>query len=300
MSKFGIDVSHYQGNINWAKVKASGKEFVIMKVSQGTGLKDSKFEEYYKGAKEAGLPVGVYIYNKVTTISNAEAEANFAVKCLKGKTLELGVWLDLEDATMRNLGKTALTTLITKEADIIRKAGFEVNIYCNKDWYNNVLDSSKLKAYKFWIARYPSADNGTLLASLKTDYMDIWQYSSKGKVDGINGNVDLNIMYNEEAFFKTSAAPVAKPTEAKNPYKEPILTVKMGSKGDNVKWVQWHLVQLGYLPALSARGANNIDGIFGSGTETAVKKLQKKAFPYSPNEWDGKVGSKTRAKLKER
>lgn len=287
MELYGIDVSHYQGTIDWKKVKSSGKRFAILKVSQGATLKDSCFETYYKEATANGIALGVYIYNKVSNVDQALAEATFAVKQLAGKKLPLGVWLDLEDKSMRGLGKATLNAIIEKEASVIKAAGFMVNIYCNKDWYLNVLDSATLKKkYKFWIARYPSADNGTLLASLRTDYMDMWQYSSKGSVNGIKGNVDMNAMYDVELIALAEGSQVA-PTKKPNPYKEPTTIVKNGTKGEGAKWVQFELVEAGY--------SLTIDGIFGAKSDAALRDFQKKNGLVS----DGLCGAKTREKLKE-
>ena len=144
--KYGIDISHWNGNIDFSKVNA---DFVILKLSQATH-KDVKFDEYYSNCK---IPKGAYIYNKVKDLAQAKAEAEFAVKSLNGRKLEYGVWLDLEDASMRKLGKPLLEAIITTEADILTKAGYEVGIYCNRDWYLNVLNGERLaKTYKFWIA----------------------------------------------------------------------------------------------------------------------------------------------------
>lgn len=197
--KYGIDISHWQGTIDFSRVNV---DFVIMKLSQAQG-KDSKFESYYNAYN--GLK-GCYIYNKVKTVDQAIREANYAVSCLKGRPMPLGVWLDLEDATMKKLGKTLLNAIIEAEATILRSAGYNVGIYCNKDWYVNVLDSKTLsQTYPFWIARYPSVDNGTVKESLNPKNFNncvMWQYSSKGKVNGINGNVDMDLMYNDEIKFK--------------------------------------------------------------------------------------------------
>lgn len=192
--KYGIDISHWQGAIDFSKVTA---EFVIMKLSQYQ-TKDSKFEKYYS---ECQAPKGCYIYNKVTTLAKAKAEAEYAVKCLAGRPMPMGVWLDLEDATMRILGKAMLSNIIETEASILRAAGYAVGIYCNRDWYMNVLDSASLsKAYPFWVARYPASDNGTVKTSLSPQGLNncvMWQYSSKGKVPGINGNVDMDLLFDD-------------------------------------------------------------------------------------------------------
>lgn len=196
MEYYGIDVSHWQGNIDWDKVKNCGIAFAILKLSQGSTYKDSEFEVNYAGAISR-MPVGCYIYNKVKTVAQAQAEAKYAVKILAGRPMPCGVWLDMEDASMRKLGKNVLTSIIDAEANILKAAGYSVGIYCNKDWYYNVLAGSELaKKYPFWIARYPSSDNGTIKESLSPKaYAKIWQYSSKGKVPGIKGNVDRNLAY---------------------------------------------------------------------------------------------------------
>ncbi len=202
----GIDISHWQGNVDFSNLldltDEQTIEFIIFKLSQYKS-KDSKFEQYYASAHNK-YKIGCYIYNKVLTEEQATIEAEFAVKALNNRKMEAYVWLDMEDATMRNLGKAKLTRIINIEAEILKSAGYNVGIYCNADWYKNVLDSAELsKSYKFWIARYPSSDNGTMKESLSPkSYATIWQYSSKGKVKGISGNVDMDILY--EDIFTTS------------------------------------------------------------------------------------------------
>lgn len=196
--KYGIDISHWQGSIDFAKLNT---DFVIMKLSQAQS-KDSKFESYYNAYN--GVK-GCYIYNKVKTVEQARKEALYAVKCLNGRPMPLGVWLDLEDASMKRLGKAMLTEIVNAEASILVNAGYNVGIYCNKDWYVNVLDSKTLsRSFPFWIARYPSNDNGTAKEGLDPKNFNncvMWQYSSKGKVNGINGNVDMDMMYKDEIKF---------------------------------------------------------------------------------------------------
>lgn len=216
---YGIDVSHWQNNIDWKKVADSGKKFAILKCSQRLG-KDSKFDSNYAKASEL-MDVGCYIYNKVSNTAEAKSEAEYAVKCLGNKKMPCGVWLDLEDAAMRHLGKSTLNKIIETEAAILKKAGYNVGIYCNKDWYDNVLDSKTLKAtYPFWIARYPSGDNGTVRESLSPkSFGVIWQYSSKGKVPGISGNVDMNVAYksfNDIFGAKAAGSATKEPTTASN------------------------------------------------------------------------------------
>ena len=198
----GIDVSHHNGKIDWAKVAASGKKFAIMKAqyeAQSHRI-DETFEYNYAESGKAGLARGVYIYIARSSVADPVLDANMLVEKLKGRKLEYGIWLDLEDKNIRGLGKAKLTELSKLYRDIFIKAGYYVGIYCNWDWYKNVLDSKTLaKEFKFWIARYPKNDNGVYKpgSTLKPIGDDIvaWQYSSKGKVSGIVGNTDLNVDY---------------------------------------------------------------------------------------------------------
>jgi GH25 family lysozyme M1 (1,4-beta-N-acetylmuramidase) len=116
---------------------------------------------------------------------------------LKGRPLEYGIWLDLESAALRKIGKAAISKLCYIYANMFRAAGYYVGIYCNNDWYKNVLDSQSLvKDFDFWIARYPKYDTGEYKANSQLSpkgYSVAWQYSSKGKVPGIKTNCDLNV-----------------------------------------------------------------------------------------------------------
>lgn len=214
MGNYGIDISHWQGTVDWNKVKTQNISYVILKLSQATS-KDSNFETYYNNASTT-YPIGCYIYNKVTNVATAKSEAEYAVKALNGRKMSCGVWLDMEDATMKGLGKVALTNIIETEATILKNAGYTVGIYCNLDWYKNVLDSTNLaKKYPFWIARYPSGDNGTVKESLSPvayNGVKMWQYSSKGYVQGINGFVDMDLAFTDlVALMSTVPAPTPTP-----------------------------------------------------------------------------------------
>lgn len=192
----GIDVAKWQGTINWAKVK---KNFAILKVTEkGNGIEPA-FERNYQGAKANGLLVGAYRYVYAKTVSAAEVEASSIVVALKGKKLDCGIWLDMEDSTIKVLSKSALTKIIEAEAKILKQNGYNVGIYCNRDWYLNVLEGEKLaKTYPFWIARYPSKDTGAFNANSTLSpekFAAAWQYSQRGKVDGISGYVDLDVAF---------------------------------------------------------------------------------------------------------
>lgn len=279
---YGIDVSTYQGKIDWAKVKLSQYgSFALLKITKKDNTVESAFERNYKGATEAGIPVGGYRYVYAKTIDAAKNEAHAVVKVLNGRKLPVRIWLDMEDASIKNIGKAQLTNIIEAEAAIFKAAGIEVGIYCNKDWYYNILDYKNLKEkYPFWIARYPSGDNGTLKESLSPkEYADMWQYSSKGKVPGITGNVDLNIMYNEAAIMATTESKPSTPSNDTSSTR----VLKVGCKGEDVLTVQR---LLGYKFSINYV---NIDGDYTENTAKAVREFQ---LLYGL-EIDGKVGPAT-------
>ena len=191
----GIDVSSYQGNPDWSKVSNSGIKFAILRIHQKSGT-DSSFEHNYKGCKSNGILIGGYKYSYALTPAQAIDEAEDVIEVLNGRGLDFPVFYDLEWSNQRNLGKQAIENIAVSFMTRIKKAGYKVGIYCNLDWYNNVL-SDVLKQYDCWIARYPASDNGTVQERLRPSVGVGWQYSSKGKIHGINGNVDRDVFYKD-------------------------------------------------------------------------------------------------------
>lgn len=190
----GIDVSAYQGKPDWAEVKQSGIEFAILRVANSKGL-DTSFEHNYAGCEANNIAKGVYRYSYAKTTSEAEKEAQEVVEILDGRKLEMGVWMDLEWGGMRAIGKNAITEIAKRFIRVINDAGYPCGIYCNLDWHENVLDTEALNV-PFWVARYASADDGTMRENLRPDVGESgWQYSSKGRVSGISGHVDLDVWY---------------------------------------------------------------------------------------------------------
>lgn len=191
----GIDVSSYQGKPDLAKVAKSDIKFAILRIHQKTGI-DSSFEYNYKGCKSNGILVGGYKYSYALTPAQAIDEAKDVIAALNGRGLDFPVFYDLEWSNQRKLGKQAVENIAVAFLTRMKKAGYKVGIYCNLDWYNNVL-SDVLKQYDCWIARYPVGDNGSIQERLRPSVGVGWQYSSKGKVPGINGSVDMNVFYKD-------------------------------------------------------------------------------------------------------
>lgn len=189
----GIDISSYQGKPDWKKVKKAGIKYAILRIHQRYGI-DASFEYNYKECDKNGIQVGVYKYSYALNVAQAEDEADSVISVLNGRKLDFPVFYDLEWKKQRVLSKQTIEKIAKAFLSKIAKAGYMVGIYCNADWYQNVL-TTDLKKYDCWVARYPSSDNGGIQERLRPDFGIGWQYSSKGHVDGVNGNVDMNVFY---------------------------------------------------------------------------------------------------------
>lgn len=191
----GIDVSSWNGDIDWKIVAGYGMGFAILRVHERNGT-DSTFEENFKGCKSNGIPVGVYKYSYAKTVAQAEKEAEAVLGVLKGRGLDFPVFYDLEWKEQRKLGKTVIAAIAKAFLNKVKKAGYKVGIYCNVDWYNNVL-TAELRKYDCWLAAYPANDDGNLQERLRPSAGVGWQYSSKAKIPGISGVVDRNVFYKD-------------------------------------------------------------------------------------------------------
>ena len=193
MSEYkGIDVSSYQGYPDWSKFNL---DFAILRITERYGT-DSSFEYNYKGCQKYNIPYGVYKFSYAMTIDEIKDEAQKVVNVLHGMKIDLPVFLDLEYGEQRRLTKAKLMSMIENFRNIIEKAGYKFGIYCNLDWYNNVIPEDA-KKYDLWIASYPLNDNGTIKESLRPKVGIMWQYSSKGRVPGFDGNIDMDVCYNK-------------------------------------------------------------------------------------------------------
>lgn len=197
----GIDVSAWQGAIDWDTVANYGMGFAILRVTEAGNVIDSCFEKNYSGCQKHNIPTGAYKYSYAMTVAEIQSEARKVVEVLNGRKLQYPVWLDLEWNNQRSLGAEQIHKLAEAFEKIITAAGYKFGIYCNVDWYLNVI-CSHLKKYDFWIARYPASDNGTLQERLRPDFGVGWQYSSKAKIPGISGTVDRNVFYKDYAESK--------------------------------------------------------------------------------------------------
>lgn len=193
----GIDVSSWQGKIDWATVADYGMDFAILRITEKGNKTDGRFEENYQGCQKYGIPVGVYKYSYALSVAEIQAEAQKVVDVLDGRELQFPVWLDLEDSKQRTLSGSTLMTMIKTFWSVVTAAGYKFGIYCNMDWYDNVIPEEAKSKYDFWIARYPAQDDGWLQERLRPSVGVGWQYSSKATIPGIYGKVDRNVFYKD-------------------------------------------------------------------------------------------------------
>ena len=188
MNKIGIDVSHWQGSIEWRKVKNSfGLDFAILKAGgSDAGLyTDNKFRANYEEAKKQGIPVGAYFFvGKKFNADNAIQQAQYFLSILKNKTFEMPIFIDVEILNVNN--KTANTNAVIDFCDYIEKHNGFIGVY-GSDFttFKYMLDYDKMKRFCLWVARY-----GTKPKYVKTWH--IWQYSCSGVIRGITEKVDMN------------------------------------------------------------------------------------------------------------
>lgn len=186
----GIDVSKWQGEINWSKVKNDGINFAMIRSSFGgtNGQRDLKFEYNYENAKDVGVNVGAYHFAYATTPKEAVKEAEYCLSVIKGKKFEYPIAYDLEDSKIQKLGKAKISEIANAFCETMEKNGYYAAIYSNLYWFNNYFTDEIFKKYDIWLAQWNDKP------TFQRPY-GIWQKSSKGKVDGISTFVDLDESY---------------------------------------------------------------------------------------------------------
>lgn len=196
----GIDVSEWQGNIDWQQVKDSGVEFVIIRVggrgmNEGALYTDDYAQTYYEGASAVGLKVGAYVFAQSVTVEEAVEEAEFVLDQVKNWDIQMPLVFDWEysgeGVRTSNVDSRTLTDMAMAFCDTIRAAGYEPMIYFGRSQSMNMMKLEELTDYPFWLAMY----------STIMDYpykVNMWQYTDQGSVPGISGNVDLNLWFTYE------------------------------------------------------------------------------------------------------
>lgn len=267
MKVTAIDVSYCQTGVDYNKVKNSGIDAVIIRAGFGkeTYQKDSEFETHYRNAKKAGLAVGVYWYSYAYSVAEAKQEAKVCLACIKGKTLELPVYYDLEESGQTRLGMSALTNIAIAFCDAIKASGYRAGVYSNLNWLNNYLDYEKLRnKYSIWLAQWSSSPSKAC---------DIWQNADNGRISGISGNVDTDVIINKNII------------KSKSEVKEEM--IKKGLTNNAILAYKKQLLSL-YNAGIIKTKVDSSAG-FGDGTEKAVREVQTLA----KIKVDGEVGVNT-------
>ena len=292
MSKKGIDVSEFQGKIDWEKVKNDGIEFAILRCGYGMDFSNQDDVEYERNANECerlGIPYGVYLMSYANTVEKARSEAKHVLRLIEGRKISLGVWYDIEDnGTSGAINKETLTNIINTFCNTIKNAGYKVGVYASLNWLENKIEKTIKDNYDIWVAQYYSK------CEYEGKYI-MWQHTSSGKVNGISTNVDMNILYedlpvinnNDNNNSKTNNSEIVKSLQ-KALNKDyncgldvdgiigPLTTkavnnnmVRNFTVGEFAKWVQERLIAKGY--SLNEFG---VDGRYGNESEKKVKEFQ--------------------------
>ncbi len=212
-----IDVSKHNGNIDFQAVKNAGVYAVIIRAGYGREIsqKDPMFEINYAAAKAAGLHIGAYWYSYATAAPEADREAAACLECIRGKEFDFPVYYDLEEEATADLGKDTCTQIAQTFCNAMEQAGYWAGVYANTNWFTNYLDHSVLwPRYTVWLADYRTNYNTTL-------GRDMHQYTSTGRVSGINGNVDLDRCTRDfpaeiGSLYGGTSATTPQPTEPDN------------------------------------------------------------------------------------
>ena len=184
----GIDVSRHDGEINWEEVKKSGIDFVIIRAGYGNEKtqKDSCFEINYTKAKEVGIPIGVYWYSYASDASDAFNEANTCLEIISGKQYEYPIFYDIEEKNILSKGKSEVSQIAKNFCTTLKNNNYLCGIYASSYPLNILFDDECKNNFPIWVAHY-DVDKPKYNGN-----WGIWQYTSQGNLNGINGKVDLN------------------------------------------------------------------------------------------------------------
>lgn len=289
--KFGVDLSRFQQGISFDALVSAGVEFVILRGAYHL-TKDSEFENFYAEAKSRKLPVGVYLYTIATTPQGAKEEADFLINnVLKGKQFELPVYIDIEDERYYSRPRANNTAVVRTFCDTLEAKNFFTGVYASTYFFSTYLDDSQLKAYTHWVAQW-----STQLTYPDQSVVGIWQFggsTNRLKNPIIAGmNVDQDYMYKDfPSIIKSyglngfsrqdtpTIKPVTPPTD--------VGTLKKGDANAGVYLLKQNIWLLRSKGVITQSVDDN--NIFGEGTETAVKQIQKAAQITE----DGIVGAQT-------
>lgn len=265
-----IDVSYCQSGVDYKKVKSSGIGAVLIRAGYGreTYQKDSQFETHYRNAKANGLLVGAYWYSYANSVEDAKREAKACLACINGKKFDYPIYYDMEESWQANLGKSLCTAMAKAFCDTIVAAGYKAGVYANLNWFNNYLDYATLKkSYSIWLAQW---------ASSYSKDCDIWQYSDRGKINGISGNVDLDLVIKLTSSSSTTSAVQNRNATVKDVQTWLNKTYKSGLIVDGIYGAKTKAALVNALQTELNKRYNaglTVDGVYGKKTNSAVRNI---------------------------
>jgi GH25 family lysozyme M1 (1,4-beta-N-acetylmuramidase) len=232
--RHGIDVSKHNGTIDWAKVKASNRvNFAILRAGFGkvASQKDTKFEQNYQGCVDNNIPVGAYWYSYAKTVDDAIQEAKVCLQVLNNRPLQFPVYFDFEERSQLNTGRNNVSAMADAFCKTIKDGGYTPGLYSMKSGLTDYLTAEMKNKYTVWVAQ---------INCKQTSYSgkyDMWQYSWKGRINGIVGDVDMSYCYNDN-IGKSNDDAVVTPTKPTTPTKsideiaQEVLEGKWGNGAD--------------------------------------------------------------------
>lgn len=278
-----IDVSTWQRNIDWSRVKAAGIRAVVIRAGFGQ-TKDNMFEEHYAGARAAGLAIGAYWYSYAYSAEQAEQEARACLEVISGKAFEIPVYYDMEEDGQMALGRSVMTEMACCFIDTVQAAGRRGGMYSSPSWFSDFIDYDLMRSrgYSIWLAHWETLRPARVC--------DIWQYGEDGDVPGVPGNCDVDIIMNESVIDGDEPEPTPEPTPEPEPDSDApalppdvptVATVQAWlnenySAGLVVDGIYGRLTKAALVKALQTElnrqtGAGlTVDGIFGTRTKAAI------------------------------
>lgn len=280
----GIDVSKHQGVIDWDKVKKAGVQFAIIRCGFGSDFvtqDDAFFARNVSECERVGIPYGVYLFSYANSVDKAKNEAAHVLRMIRGKKLDYPVFYDMEADITKNCTKKMLGDMAEAFCEAIKKAGFQAGIYANTYWFKNILTDSRFEKWDKWVAQYANQ------CTYSGKYM-MWQYTSIGKIAGIQGFVDMNYCY------KAEVAPV-QPSKTEEDIAKEVLEGKWGNGAarkkklaeagydyDRIQSIVNRLAQETAAHIYVVKAGDTLSGI-AKKYGTTVKELQAKNNITNPN-----------------
>ena len=287
----GVDLSTYQKQVDYKRLKEEGIEFAIIRCGYGkdSSQKDTMFETHYKGLKEAGIKVGCYLYSYCSNVENAIKEAENCLRFIEGKQFELPVFYDLEDKITKVLGRVCITEIALRFCRRIEANGYKAGVYANLDWFKNYIEVSSLinEGFKIWLAQW-EVEKPT--ANFKYDF---WQFTNKLKVAGISidGNyaeeseiskIVENVENNVEKSYNEIAEEVIKGLWGNGQERK----IRLSNAGYNYELVQALVNDKLNYKSIDTLATEVIKGLWGNGQE---RKQRLTSAGYNYNEVQKRV-----------